>query len=89
MIKIGLIGTQSLHAQLFARVCNMADGEGKYQFPDTKVVAAYGVDDTPEHIRLTLEKGNIPLAVSSLEELLRKGRSQLAKRQDKIPARDK
>ena len=69
MIKIGLIGTQSMHAQLFARVCNMADGEGKYQFPDTKVVAAYGVDDTPEHIRLTLEKGNIPLAVSSLEEL--------------------
>jgi predicted dehydrogenase len=69
MIKIGLIGTQSLHAQVFARVCNMADGEGKYQFPDTKVVAAYGVDDTPEHIRLTLEKGNIPLAVSSLEEL--------------------
>ena len=69
MIKIGLIGTKSMHAQLFARVCNMADGEGKNQFPDTKVVAAYGVDDTPEHIRLTLEKGNIPLAVSSLEEL--------------------
>lgn len=69
MIKIGLIGTQSMHAQLFARACNIADRDGQYQFPDTKVVAAYGVDDTPEHIRLTLEKGNIPLAVSSLEEL--------------------
>jgi predicted dehydrogenase len=33
-------------------------------------VAVYGVDDTQEHIQLTMEKGIIPRAVSSLEELL-------------------
>lgn len=27
----------------------------------------YGIDDTEEHIQLTLEKGNIPLSVSSFE----------------------
>ena len=69
MIKIGLIGTQSMHAWSFAQACNIPDEEENYRFPETSVVAAYGVDDTPEHIRLTLEKGNIPSAVSSFEEL--------------------
>ena len=58
-----------MHAWSFAQACNIPDEDEKYQFPDVRVVAAYGVDDTPEHIRLTLEKGNIPLAGSSLEEL--------------------
>lgn len=69
MIKIGLIGTQSIHAWSFAQACNTPDGEGNYRFPDARVVAAYGTDDTPDHIQLTLEKGNIPLAVDSMEEL--------------------
>ena len=69
MINIGLIGTQSMHAWAFAGVCNIPDSEGKYNFPDARVTAAYGVDDTEEHINLTLEKGNIPLSVSSMEEL--------------------
>ena len=70
MINIGLIGTQSMHAWAFAEVCNIPDSEGNYNFPDARVTAVYGVDDTEEHIKLTLEKGNIPTAVSSLEELM-------------------
>lgn len=69
MINIGLIGTQSMHAWAFAEVCNIPDSEGNYYLPDARVVAAYGVDDTEEHIKLTLEKGNIPLCVSNMEEL--------------------
>lgn len=69
MINIGLIGTQSMHAWAFAQACNIPDSEGNYNFPGARVTAVYGVDDTEEHINLTLEKGNIPLSVSSMEEL--------------------
>lgn len=69
-IRIGLIGSQSMHAWAFAQACNVPDENGIYRFPDARVVAIYGVDDTPEHIRLTMEKGRIPQTVSSMEELL-------------------
>ena len=69
MIKIGLIGTQSMHAWAFAQVCNCPDGEGNFRIPGARVTAAFAVDDTPEHLQVTLEKGNIPESVSSLEEM--------------------
>ena len=69
-IRIGLIGSQSMHAWAFAQACNEPDQNGNYRFPNARVAAVYGVDDTPEHIRVTMEKGNIPHAVSSLEELI-------------------
>ena len=31
--------------------------------------ALYGVDDEDEHIKYTMEKGNVPVRVESLEEL--------------------
>ena len=70
MIKIGLIGTQSMHAWAFAQACNLPKEDGTYRFPNARVTAVYGVDDTEEHIQLTLEKGNIQAAVSSFEELI-------------------
>lgn len=70
MIKIGLIGTQSMHAWAFAQACNLPKEDGTYHFPNARVTAVYGVDDTEEHIQLTLEKGNIEAAVSSFEELI-------------------
>ncbi len=69
MINIGLIGTQSMHAWAFAQACNIPKEDGSYNFPDARVTAVYGVDDTEEHIKLTMEKGNIPTSVSSVEEL--------------------
>ncbi len=68
-IKIGLIGTQSMHAWAFAQACNIPREDGSYNFPNTRVTAVYGVDDSEEHIKLTMEKGNVPLRVDSLEEL--------------------
>ncbi|MBR4289828.1 MAG: Gfo/Idh/MocA family oxidoreductase [Oscillospiraceae bacterium] len=68
-IRIGLIGSQSMHARAFGQVCNEPDQNGNYRFPNARVTAVYGVDDTPEHCRVTMEKGNIPHAVSSTEEL--------------------
>ena len=69
MIKIGLIGTQSMHAWSFAQVCNLPDSDGNYPFPDTRVTAVYGVDDTQEHLAMTLEKGNIPFKATTFEEM--------------------
>lgn len=70
-IRIGLIGSQSMHAWAFAQACNEPDKDGNYRFPNARVVAVFGVDDTPEHIKTTMEKGSIPHAVSSLEELFK------------------
>ena len=70
-IRIGLIGSQSMHAWAFAQVCNEPDKDGNYRFPNARVAAVFGVDDTPEHIKTTMEKGSIPHAVSSLEELFK------------------
>ena len=68
-IRIGLIGSQSMHAWAFGQACNEPDQNGNYRFPNARVVAVYGVDDTPEHIRVTMEKGSIPHNATSLEEL--------------------
>ena len=69
-IRIGLIGSQSMHAWAFAQACNEPDENGNYRYPNARVAAVYGVDDTPEHIRTTMEKGKIPLEAASLEELV-------------------
>ena len=69
MIKIGLIGTESMHAWAFAKTCNIPREDGSYNFQDVRVTAVYGVDDTEEHIKVTLEKGNIPTSISSIEEI--------------------
>ena len=68
-IRIGLIGSQSMHAWAFGKACNEPDQNGNYRFPNARVAAVWGVDDTPEHTRITMEKGNIPCMASSLEEL--------------------
>ena len=69
MIKIGLIGSQSMHGWAFAAACNHPGEDGNDRFPGARVTAVYGVDDTEEHIKETMEKGNIPTRVSSLDEL--------------------
>lgn len=69
MIKIGLVGSQSTHAAEFARRCNLPDENGKFLFPDVRVTAVYGVDDTQEHLERTMAKGNIPVSCDSFEAL--------------------
>ena len=69
MIKIGLIGTQSMHAWSFAKECNIPDENENYLIPDCRVAAACGLDDTPEHVMETAEKGKIECIVNRPEEL--------------------
>ena len=70
MIKIGIIGTQSMHAWAFAQVLNLPKQDGTYFSPNARVVAVYGVDDTEEHIQFTMKKGAVLISASSLEELM-------------------
>lgn len=69
MIRIGLIGSESMHARAFAQACNVADKDGVYQVPGAKVAAVYGVDDTAAHTAAVQAEGKIPLCVNSLQEL--------------------
>ena len=69
MIKIGIIGTQSMHSREFARACNVPDENGRFQIPDCRVTALCGIDDTEEHIRETAELGNVPCVVDEPSRL--------------------
>jgi len=69
MIRIGIIGSQSMHAWAFARECNLPDETGRYLIPDCRVTAICGVDDTSEHTVETAQKGGIPEIVEQPEQL--------------------
>ena len=69
MIKIGLAGSESMHALAFAQACNKPLENGRYLFPDVRVAAVWGMDDRREHVEAVREQGNIRLCADSLEEL--------------------
>lgn len=69
MIRIGLIGSESMHAWAYARVCNVPKKDGSERLPGVKVEAVYGVDDTEEHLEQSRRKGKIPFCAGSFEEL--------------------
>ena len=69
MIRIGIIGAQSMHSWSFAACCNVPDENGEYLIPDAKVVAICGVDETEEKTKEAAQKGSIPTVVNTPEEL--------------------
>lgn len=45
MFKIGIIGSDNSHAEIFAKLCNLKDDDTQeYAFPDCRVVGIYGHD---------------------------------------------
>ena len=69
MLKIGLIGSLSMHARVFAKICNLPDENGEYLFEDVRVSAICGVDDIPDHTKEVALEGEIPAIVQTVEEL--------------------
>lgn len=69
MLKIGLIGSLSTHAEIFAKICNLPDENGEYLFEDVRVSAICGVDDIPDHTKEVALEGEIPVIVPTVEEL--------------------
>ncbi|MCI9626224.1 MAG: Gfo/Idh/MocA family oxidoreductase [Clostridia bacterium] len=69
MINIGIIGSQSMHAREFAKVCNLPDEHGSFLIPDCRVTAICGMDDAPEHTADIARQGCIPRILQQPEAL--------------------
>ncbi len=69
MINIGIIGSQSIHAREFAKVCNLPDENGLFLLPDCRVTAICGMDDVPEHTAEIARQGCIPRILQKPEAL--------------------
>ena len=72
MIRIGLIGSQSMHSLSFAKQCNLPNEDGEYLIPDCRITAVCPVDDTEEHAGQTAQSGQIPYIVNKPDELFDK-----------------
>lgn len=69
MIKIGIIGSQSMHAKEFAKSCNVPHENGTFLIPDCRITAICGIDDSPEHTAEIARLGQISQIVGQPEEL--------------------
>ena len=45
MIRIGIIGSDNSHAEIFSKMLNIPDENGEYAYPDARVVAIYGAEE--------------------------------------------
>jgi predicted dehydrogenase len=70
MIRIGIVGSDSFHAQAFSSIVNHRDSSGQYLYPDFKVTAIYGEKESrTEEIAKTYQ---IPVIVKEVHEMLGK-----------------
>lgn len=67
MIRIGIIGSDNSHAQIFSKLANLPGPDGSYAFDDVRVEAIFGLD--PARTAQVAEEGKIPLIVKSPEEM--------------------
>ena len=72
MIRIGLVGSQSMHSLSFAKQCNLPNDKGEYMIPDCRITALCAVDDNEEHARQTAQEGKIPHIAAKPDELFDK-----------------
>lgn len=71
MIRIGILGSDSSHANAFATLCNIPDiHTGQYNYPDVRITAIYGHDK--KQTEKTACDCKIEEIVSSPEELIGK-----------------
>ena len=72
MLRIGLVGTQSSHAEAFLKACNCPGEDGKLLYDDLRITAVCGSDDTPEHINELAKKANDPFIARDISEMFDK-----------------
>lgn len=69
MKKIGIVGSDSTHAEAFAKLFNLPDKDsGEYNFPDYRVTAIYGSDG--ERTKKFADSGRIESIVEKPEDLI-------------------
>lgn len=67
MIRIGIVGSDNSHAQIFSKLANLPGPDGRHAFEDVRVVAIFGPD--PARTEQVAEEGHIPFLAKSPEEL--------------------
>ena len=68
MMRIGMIGTDSSHAEAFCSLLNHPDcNTGQYLYPDFKVTAIYG--ESKERTQEIAERYHIPVIVDDVNEM--------------------
>ena len=72
MINIGILGSDNSHALAFAKLCNIADANGEYAYPDVRISAIYGFNDSKEHTLEVAKEGAIPFVAESPEDFVGK-----------------
>lgn len=70
MFKIGILGSENIHALKFSQICNIPDETGKFRYDDIRVVAIHGHTDDPEHTKQVAEQGRIEHIVSNPNEMI-------------------
>ena len=65
MFRIGILGSDNTHALHFARLCNLPDENGNYNYKDIRVTAIYGYDDDKAHTMEVAENGAIASQASN------------------------
>lgn len=68
--RIGLIGAENSHADMFSKEINMPDENGDLRYPDCRITMVYG--HYPEENRRVAEKYGIETVARSVEEMIGK-----------------
>jgi len=72
MFRIGILGSDNSHALAFAKLCNIPDENGIYNYDDVRITAIYGHDDAPEHTAEVAKEGKIEFIAKTPEEFIGK-----------------
>lgn len=71
MFKIGIIGSDNSHAEIFSKLVNIPDQDtGEFKFPDCKVTGIFGLDKA--RTEQVAKDGRIELIAQTPEELMGK-----------------
>lgn len=69
MFRIGIIGSDNSHAEIFSKLVNIPDQDtGEYLFPDCKVVGIFGIEE--ERTKQVAEAGKIEYIAKRPEDLM-------------------
>lgn len=68
MIRIGIIGSESTHADAFSALANLPDGDGNHLYEDVRVTAIWGED--PAHTAALSQKNHIGHICAVSDEML-------------------
>lgn len=68
MFKLGIIGSDNSHAEVFSKLANLEEGVNGMRIEDVQVTHIYGAD--AERTKEVAEKGRIPNIVTRCEEML-------------------